>query len=95
MILYADSLVMRGAGKAVVMAVGKNLHAEDLVGTFTLGDEMTPLQIKLKDLGDVLTNYAILGSILTILLFSVFWFFNVCFGTDVSLVSTDSLIALL
>lgn len=95
MILYADSLVMRGAGKAVVMAVGKNVHAESLLGTFTLGDEMTPLQLKLKDLSNVFTNYAILGALLTILLFSVFWLFNVMFGEGTSLVSSESLIALL
>jgi len=97
MILYADSLVMRGAGKAVVMAVGKNVHAEALLEgkTFTLGDEMTPLQLKLKDLSDVFTNYAILGAVLTVLLFTVFWLFNIFFGQDTSLVSTDSLIALL
>mmetsp|Transcript_29300 Transcript_29300/g.21215 ORF Transcript_29300/g.21215 Transcript_29300/m.21215 type:complete len:101 (+) Transcript_29300:1075-1377(+) len=63
--------------------------------TFTLGDEMTPLQLKLKDLSEVLTNYAILGALMTILLFSIFWLFNIMFGDYTSLVSTDSLLDLL
>lgn len=97
MILYSDSLVMHGSCKAVVCCIGKNCYAERLMEgkTFTLGDEMTPLQLKLKDLSEVLTNYAILGALMTILLFSIFWLFNIMFGEDTSLVSTDSLLDLL
>lgn len=63
--------------------------------TFTMGDEMTPLQIKLKDLSDVISNYAILGALVTILLYTVFWLFNIMFGEDTSFVSTDSMLSLL
>lgn len=96
MILYTDSLVMRGSCKAVVCCIGKNCYAERLMEgkVFTMGDEMTPLQIKLRDLSEVFTNYAILGALLTIVLFSVFWLFNIFFGEDTSLVSSDSLLDL-
>lgn len=97
MILYSDSLVMHGSCKAVVCSIGKNCYAERLMEgkTFTMGDEMTPLQIKLKDLSDVISNYAILGALVTILLYTVFWLFNIMFGEDTSFVSTDSMLSLL
>ena len=101
-ILLSGSSIMSGAGKAVVLSVGKNtlreveLNIEDL----KMGEEKTPLMEKLETLANIIGMYARVFSALAFVLFTIFWFCNILFGTSwdgssQSLASNESLLGLL
>ena len=96
-ILLSGSLVMTGSGKAVVMAVGKHtLRETELTKDMLKMDaEETPLMKKLGILASIVGKWAYILAALAFVLFTIFWFCNIMFGTHASLVSSESLMGLL
>mmetsp|Transcript_13741 Transcript_13741/g.9718 ORF Transcript_13741/g.9718 Transcript_13741/m.9718 type:complete len:335 (+) Transcript_13741:790-1794(+) len=85
---------MNGAGKAVVLAVGEKTltEVENEGKPLKFGEEFTPIQIRLQKLAVVISKYAYISAALCLLLSTIFLIFNVMFGSDTSLVSTDTLL---
>ena len=96
-ILLSGSLIMTGNGKAVVMAVGKNTlrETEMTKGMLKMDAEETPLMKKLGVLAAIVGKWAYIMAALAFVLFTIFWFCNILFGTHASLVSSASLLGLL
>mmetsp|Transcript_65509 Transcript_65509/g.90552 ORF Transcript_65509/g.90552 Transcript_65509/m.90552 type:complete len:226 (-) Transcript_65509:1982-2659(-) len=98
-ILLTGSLIMAGAGKAVVLATGERtlLEVENEGKQLKFGEEMTPIQIRLQKLAVVISKYAYIMAALCLTLSTIFLVFNVFFGQDsdgngISLVSTDTIL---
>ena len=96
-ILLSGSLIMTGSGKAVVLAVGKNtLRETELTKDMLKMDaEETPLMKKLDVLAKIVAKWAYILAAVAFVLFTIFWFCNILFGTHASLVSSASLLGLL
>ena len=95
-ILLAGSLVMSGAGKAVVLAVGKSTIKETELtqDQLKMDAENTPLMKKLSVLAAIVSKYAYILAAVAFALFTVFWLCMNLFS-DQSLVSNESLHGLL
>ena len=101
-ILLTGSLIMSGAGKAVVLSVGKNTlrEVELTKDDLKIGEEKTPLMDKLETLGAIIGKWAYVVAALAFVLFTIFWYCNILFGTSwdgssQSLASNESLMGLL
>lgn len=96
--LLQDSIVMRGYGKAVVLAVGKHALKEKEIAADAKADKYalsienseTPFQKKLRILSEIVGAYALLLSKLCFLLFGLVWLILVL-SSDNDLVSAWSI----
>jgi len=88
MILLQDSMVMTGSGKAVVLCVGKHTLIEREIlaeqdknkNALQIEKELTPFQLKLEMLANVIGTYAKLLCIVIAILFSIVWLLHVMIG---------------
>lgn len=96
-ILLKDSLVMTGSGRAVVCAVGSHtlVGKEAVESEFDSNSDNTPLQDKLEKFAGVLGFIATLAAGLALVLFTLYWFFTVAIGGDISFISYKGLLALI
>lgn len=80
--LLQGSLIMSGAGRAVVLAVGERTVREQEVTVSELrtDDEETAMQKKLKDLGDLISKYAKYAAILMFFIMSVYLIIAILFS---------------
>ena len=84
-ILLQDSIVMRGAGKAVVLAVGKHTLKEQEIAEALDEDKnaleiektLTPFQTRLETLANIIGTYAKMITIVSLVLFAVVWLLHV------------------
>jgi magnesium-transporting ATPase (P-type) len=92
--LLQGSMIMAGSGKAVVLAVGdKTLRETEMEkDSLKIGEEQTPMMLKLEQLGKVLTRYAYIATALTFCLFSIFWLLHI-FAGSMEFISNESLLA--
>ena len=96
-VLLQDSIVMRGYGKAVILAVGKHSLKEKEIAADMKADKYalsiekdeTPFQKKLRILSEIVGEYAYFLSKLCIVLFATVWIILVL-SSDHSLVSAWS-----
>lgn len=95
--LLADSLVMAGSGKAVILAVGKNVLKETELGEGEARDaklriehKETPFQSKLTILSKIVGTWANLIAWSALVVFAIVWFLTVCFTDGLSLVGNTS-----
>lgn len=88
-ILLQDSIVMRGSGKAVVLAVGSHTLKEREISENLKDDKyalqiektLTPFQTKLETLAEIVGTYAKLICVAAAILFGVVWLlFVMCTG---------------
>lgn len=80
-ILLQDSIVMRGSGKAVVLAVGKHTLKEreireekgDSKNALQIEKTLTPFQQKLEVLAEIVGTYAKLICLAAVIVFGIVW----------------------
>lgn len=77
-----------------MLAVGKKTltEVENDGRQLKFGEDFTPIQIRLQKLAVVISKYAYIFASLCLLLSTIFLIFNVMFGSETSLVSTDTLL---
>lgn len=95
-ILLQDSIVMSGSGKAIVLAIGEHTLKEKEIketagskNALSVEDNMTPFQNKLRVLSEIVGVYAYYIAMISLFLFAIVWFIQVCVS-DYELISSWS-----
>ena len=91
-ILLQDSIVMRGSGKAIVLAVGEHTLKEKEIAeeletdknALMIEKSETPYQEKLRILSEIVGIYAYMLTVLAVVVFSIVWFISCLLYTSPS-----------
>ena len=92
-LLFQGSLVLTGAGKAVVCAVGERTFrwSELKENEFELGDKPTPMQNKLEKYGDLLSKYAFYLSLFVLFVLTIYQMIELMASKNQTFVSKTTL----
>lgn len=74
-ILLGMTYVQEGQGKAVVVGVGKNTIAGEIMARVNVENEQTPMQVRLEDMADKIGNFGLacaIGTFIVVLLRIIF-----------------------
>lgn len=98
-ILLQDSIVMRGSGRAVILAVGTHTLKEREMASqlkedkyaLQIENKLTPFQKRLEIIAEIIGTYAKLLCVFSLILFGVIWLLHVIFGDKRRLVDEISI----